>query len=59
MDVDRFYTILNEEHGTYVGPGHWFEMDRRHFRLGYGWAAPDALARGLETLTEAAEAALT
>ena len=58
IDVDRFYAILNEEYGTYVGPGHWFEMDRRHFRLGYGWAAPDTLARGLETLSEAAERAL-
>ena len=58
VDVDRFYQVLNEEYGTYVGPGHWFEMERRHFRLGYGWIAPDKLARGLETLAEAAEKAL-
>ncbi len=58
VDVDRFYRILNDNYGTYVGPGHWFEMDRRHFRLGFGWASPDKLARGLETLSEAAEAAL-
>lgn len=58
VDVDRFYAVLNDEYGTYVGPGHWFEMDRRHFRLGYGWAAPDQLARGLDTLAEAAEKAL-
>jgi aspartate/methionine/tyrosine aminotransferase len=24
-DIDRFYRILLEEYGTYVGPGHWFE----------------------------------
>lgn len=58
VDVDAFYQLLNQEYGTYVGPGHWFEMDRRHFRLGYGWATTQQLERGLETLTEAAEKAL-
>lgn len=58
VDVERFYRILNDDYGTYVGPGHWFEMDRRHFRLGFGWTSPDKLARGLETLSEAAQAAL-
>jgi hypothetical protein len=34
VDVDRFYRNLFEEFGTYVGPGHRFEQDRRFFRLG-------------------------
>ena len=39
LDVDKecFYETLLAEHGTYVGPGHWFELDDRHFRLGFGW----------------------
>ena len=45
VDTDRFYEVLLAEHGTYVGPGHWFELDDRHFRLGYGWPTHGA-ARG-------------
>ena len=37
IDTDRFYEVLLADHGTYVGPGHWFELDDRHFRLGFGW----------------------
>ncbi len=25
FDLDRFYKILLEKHGAYVGPGHWFD----------------------------------
>lgn len=32
--VDEFYRVLAGEYGTHVGPGHWFEQDRRYFRLG-------------------------
>ncbi len=56
VDVDRFYRVLLEEHGTYVGPGHWFETDRRHFRLGFGWPTPEELAEGLVGLRAAAAA---
>jgi aspartate/methionine/tyrosine aminotransferase len=59
VDVDRFYAGLFEHHGTVVGPGHWFDQSRRHFRLGYGWPAPDELREGLANLSAAAaEAAL-
>ena len=37
LDPDRFYDSLLGEHGTYVGPGHWFGQDRRSFRLGFAW----------------------
>jgi aspartate/methionine/tyrosine aminotransferase len=53
VDVDRFYRVLLEEHGTVVGPGHWFEQSRRHFRLGYGWPQPAELEAGLAGLSAA------
>ena len=54
LDVDRFYEVLNRDLGTYVGPGHWFEADRRHFRLGFGWPTTDELRAGLDALSQAA-----
>jgi aspartate/methionine/tyrosine aminotransferase len=54
VDTDRFYEVLLVEHGTYVGPGHWFELDDRHFRLGYGWPTHDELRAGLDALLAAA-----
>ena len=58
LDVDRFYRVLFEEHGTYVGGGHWFDQDRRFFRVGFAWPGEDELVRGLRALDEAAAAAL-
>ncbi|MCE1253756.1 MAG: pyridoxal phosphate-dependent aminotransferase [Anaerolineae bacterium] len=57
VDVDLFYRILNEECGTWVGPGHWFEMERRFMRIGYGWPNPQELADGLSNLSRALKAA--
>jgi aspartate/methionine/tyrosine aminotransferase len=57
LDTDRFYEILLREHETYVGPGHWFELDDRHFRLGFGWPTLAELHAGLAALTVAATAA--
>jgi aspartate/methionine/tyrosine aminotransferase len=57
LDVDRFYEVLFEEHGTIVGPGHWFEQSRRHFRLGYGWPTLDELRGGLAALDAALDEA--
>ena len=54
LDVERFYRLLLDEHGTYVGPGHWFELDDRHFRLGYGWPTHAELSAGLVALSAAA-----
>ena len=48
-----FYQRLLAEHGTYVGPGHWFEMSDRFFRLGYGWPTGAQLAAGLESISRA------
>jgi aspartate/methionine/tyrosine aminotransferase len=57
VDVDAFYRILNEKYGTYVGPGHWFGMDRRFMRIGFGWPPAGELAEGLENISSALEEA--
>jgi aspartate/methionine/tyrosine aminotransferase len=57
VDVERFYAVLNGDLATYVGPGHWFEQDRRFFRLGFGWPTTEELQRGLANLSAAAVAA--
>jgi len=53
IDVDLFYKTLNERYKTFVGPGHWFEMDRRYMRIGFGWPSKEELAGGLTCITEA------
>lgn len=56
VDPETFYAALAAE-GTAVGEGHWFETNRRYFRLGFGWPTPDELAAGLASLSRAAETA--
>ncbi|RVC46460.1 aminotransferase class I/II-fold pyridoxal phosphate-dependent enzyme [Mesorhizobium sp. M4A.F.Ca.ET.090.04.2.1] len=53
FDLDRFYTRLLEDHGTYVGPGHWFEMPKRFFRVGFCWPKEADLRGGLEAISAA------
>jgi aspartate/methionine/tyrosine aminotransferase len=57
VDTERFYATLLATHGTYVGPGHWFELDDRYFRLGFGWPTEKELLAGLDALSAAAGAA--
>jgi aspartate/methionine/tyrosine aminotransferase len=57
VDLDRFYADLLAQHGTYVGPGHWFDADRRHFRVGYGWPSTADLDAGLAGLSAALDGA--
>ncbi|MCU1353539.1 MAG: aspartate aminotransferase [Acidimicrobiales bacterium] len=54
LDAARFHHLLLAEHGTYVGPGHWFELDDRHFRLGFGWPTTAELRAGLAGISAAA-----
>ena len=54
IDIDRFYESLLADHGTYVGPGHWFEQPRSSFRLGFAWPTTDELRSGLAGLLAAA-----
>lgn len=58
VDPDRFYRVLSEEFGTYVGPGHWFEQSRRHFRLGFGWPTIPELEEGLRGISSALRASM-
>ncbi len=51
--TDSFYKRLLQTHGTYVGPGHWFEMPDTYFRLGYGWPTREELEGGLRSISEA------
>lgn len=53
VDVERFYHQLNQVYNTWVGPGHWFGMERRYMRLGYAWPLLDELERGLKHLSQA------
>ena len=57
VQVEDFYRILNEKYGAFVGPGHWFEQERRSMRIGYGWPAPAALAEGLQSISHALQEA--
>jgi len=54
VDEARFHHLLLAEHGTYVGPGHWFELTDRYFRLGFGWPTVPELRVGLDALLAAA-----
>ena len=51
--TQAFYRRLLEVHGTYVGPGHWFEMPDTYFRLGYGWPTASELEAGLDGISRA------
>jgi len=53
VDIDKFHELLLNKYGTYVGPGHWFEMPRHYIRLGFGWPAKAQLQEGLAALTMA------
>ena len=58
VDVDEFYRVLLSEHGTYVGPGHWFEQSRRSMRIGFGWPTLDELRKGLSGISASIRTAL-
>lgn len=55
-DAEKFHRVLNGTFKTYVGPGHWFEMDKRYFRIGYGWPTTADLKTGLENISRSLDA---
>jgi aspartate/methionine/tyrosine aminotransferase len=57
IDVEKFYRALAQDHATAVGPGHWFEQDKRFMRIGYGWPTPAELAGGLAAISASLDAA--
>jgi DNA-binding transcriptional MocR family regulator len=58
VDLDRFYALLDADYGVAVGPGHWFEMDRRFMRIGFGWPTFEELTKGLAGISAALARAL-
>ena len=57
VDIAAFYRALGDDHGAWVGPGHWFEQPDRYFRIGYGWPTAEDLAGGLAAISAALQAA--
>ena len=57
IDVPKFYDILNNKYGTYVGPGHWFGFDDRYMRIGYGYPSIEDLESGLNCITKSIQEA--
>lgn len=53
LDVEKFYRIMNDKYGTYIGPGHWFGFDDRYMRIGYGWPREEELRAGLAGISAA------
>ncbi|MDQ3047572.1 MAG: pyridoxal phosphate-dependent aminotransferase [Bacteroidota bacterium] len=49
--ITEFYKLLNTKYGTYVGPGHWFEMPGNYMRIGYGWPKSEQLKEGLTAIS--------
>lgn len=47
--ADAFHAALRAR-GVWVGPGEWFGMDRRYFRLGWGWPELAELDLGLREI---------
>ncbi len=55
IDYKKFYSDLNSQFGTFVGPGHWFEMPENYMRIGFGYPLKDELIGGLENISRALE----
>ncbi|MEO7965869.1 MAG: aminotransferase class I/II-fold pyridoxal phosphate-dependent enzyme [Gemmatimonadaceae bacterium] len=53
FDVDHFYKSLLDDHGTYVGAGHWFEMPKHYMRIGFAWPNESELRNGLSGISAA------
>ena len=53
IDTEKFYDVLNNKYGVFVGPGHWFDVDDRYFRVGYAWPDKEQLRGGLAGLVAA------
>jgi aspartate/methionine/tyrosine aminotransferase len=52
VDVEAFHKRINEL-GAFVGPGHWFEQERRYMRIGYAWPTLQELETGLQVISQA------
>jgi aspartate/methionine/tyrosine aminotransferase len=50
IDIENFHSILNNKYKTFVGPGHWFDMPKKYFRIGYGWPTKNEIEQGLKNI---------
>lgn len=57
LDLNLFYNTLLNKYSTWVGPGHWFEENKRYFRLGFGYCNGDKFKQALKNLTLSLEEA--
>ena len=55
INIREFHEILKERYRTFVAPGHWFEVDTRFVRIGYGYPSKQELEGGLECISQAIE----
>ena len=53
VNTEGFYSTLENKYHTAVGPGHWFEMPDKYFRLGFGWPDETQFAEGLKRIDHA------
>ena len=56
IDVAQFHRRLIDDHGVFVGPGHWFERSDDYMRIGFGYPTPDELTQGLTAISTALSA---
>lgn len=54
ISTKKFYSDLLNKHKAYVGQGHWFQMNDRFFRLGFGWATTAEITKGLTAIQKSA-----
>ena len=52
FDPEDFYQLLAKKYKSFVIPGRCFEVDNRHFRLGFG-ASHDEMEQGLRNIQNA------
>lgn len=55
LSIKKFNKVLKETYKTFIAPGHWFEVDERFFRIGYGYPGESELKGGLQCVTAAIE----
>lgn len=55
INIQQFYEILKKKYRTFVAPGHWFEVDRRFMRIGYGYPTKQELEGGLDCIHQAVQ----
>jgi aspartate/methionine/tyrosine aminotransferase len=53
LKTEEFYDVLNNKYGTFVGPGRWFSMSDRNFRVGYAWPDKAELRTGMLNILSA------